>query len=197
MENGNLNEVDPNELLVLVAGKNLDAFNEIYNLYNRLIYTVVYQVLNNFEDTDDVMQEVFVQIWNKAPSYNPEKGRAQTWLTTMARNKAIDRLRSKTRRNKLGKKMETEVIVQSLSSVDNLFKSVALKEEGEVLHQAVLKLSDEQRTAIQLSYLEGLTQSQIAERLGEPLGTIKARLRRGILKLRVILGNRVVEPMMS
>lgn len=178
-------------LLKAVAEGDRDKFQDLHKRFVGIVYSTVYKVLNDSEDTEDVVQEVFTAIWKKAGMYEPNKGKPMTWITTMARNRAIDRLRSKQRRYKLSEDFKTErEVLTSGSKVDSSSK-MELKDRHELLRTAVMELSGAQRKAIQLAYFSGLTQAEIAEQLGEPLGTVKARIRRGIIRLRTVVPQRL------
>lgn len=175
------------ELLSLLEGiarHDSAAFQRFYAAHAGLLYTTIYRVLNNHEDTQDVLQEVSMQIWLKAGLYEPSKGKPLTWVTTMARNRAIDRLRAKKRRYRLNdtfeQQLDQEDRVAENAGLDNLARS----EVSRSMRAAVRRLNPQQRQVIELTYFEGLTQTEAAKRLNQPLGTVKARIRRGILKLR-------------
>lgn len=171
-------------LLERIANHDSAAFQRFYAAHAGLLYATIYRVLNNHEDAQDVLQEVSLQIWMKAGLYEPTKGKPLTWITTMARNRAIDRLRAKKRRYRLN-----DTFDQRLGNEDRVTQNKGLDnlEQDEIavsMRQAVSRLNPEQRKVIELTYFEGLTQAEAAQRLKEPLGTVKARIRRGILKLR-------------
>ncbi len=176
------------ELLRRIGGGDRDAFSQLYDRFSGVLFATAYRVLNNQEAAEDVLQDVFVQIWEKAALYDPTRGKPLTWAITLTRNKAIDRLRSVQRRNRLGDELEREAETfeqfDDKSSVD----AVESAEKSKLVRQAIGKLSKDQREAIDLAFFSGLTQTEIAERLGEPLGTVKARIRRGMMKLKDLLG---------
>jgi len=170
-------------LIQRIAERDSRSFQELYRKYSGLLFSAIANVLNDHHDAEDVMQEVLVQIWNKAHLYEPRKGKPLTWLTTMARNRAIDRIRAKQRRSRLNDEFETEnkaVQPEFDASGRELLQD---KERDVILRGAVAKLTDDQREAINLAYFSGLTQAEVAERLREPLGTVKARIRRGVNRL--------------
>lgn len=175
------------ELLRRIGEGNRDAFSQLYDRFNGVLFATAYRVLNNQQAAEDVLQDVFVQVWEKAALYDPTRGKPLTWAITLTRNKAIDRLRSVQRRNRLGDELEREAETfeqfDDKSSVD----VVESAEKGQLVRQAIGKLSKEQREAIELAFFSGLTQTEIAERLGEPLGTVKARIRRGMMKLKDLI----------
>lgn len=170
-------------LLQRIAERDSRSFQELYRKYSGLLFSAISNVLNDHHDAEDVMQEVLVQIWNKAHLYEPRKGKPLTWLTTMARNRAIDRIRAKQRRSRLNDEFEVEnknVQPEFETSGRDILQD---KERDTILRGAVSKLTDDQKEAIHLAYFSGLTQAEVAERLQEPLGTVKARIRRGVNRL--------------
>lgn len=179
------------ELMSRVAAKDEKAFAELSEKYSALIFSTAFKVLNHYEDTEDVMNEVLATIWKKADSYHPKKGSLVTWICTTARNRAIDRVRSVQRRSALydrfEEKLEGEAPEKRTSGREDLYRSDARR----VLKNAVVSLSPEQREVIELAYFEGLTQKQIAERIDSPLGTVKARIRRGVERLRLSINDRL------
>ena len=175
-------------LLQRVAHRDRQAFSQLYDRYSGVLYATVLRVLNSPEEANDVLQEVFVQIWDKAATYDPALGKPFNWALTMARNKAIDRLRSLKRRYQfIGEiTVEMEEETQSHSAgPDEVFN----QEQATLIRSAVSTLPLEQRQAIEMAFLGGMTQNEIADTLRQPLGTIKARIRRGMLKLRDTLRN--------
>jgi len=165
------------------------SFETFYSRYIGLIYSTVFRVLNNGSDAEDVTQDVMFMIWEKSPMYDPARGKPLTWATTMARNKAIDRLRSVQRRLRLHDEVEKEVHGEGTPIFSSSVGNVESAEKGQIVRSAVLKLNKEQREVIELAYFGGLTQQEISTRLREPLGTVKARIRRGMLRLRKIVGS--------
>lgn len=170
-------------MLQRVGRRDVAAFQELYRKFSGLLYSTIHRVLNDHQDTEDIMQEVLMQIWQKAHLYEPAKGKPLTWISTMARNRAIDRIRSKQRRARLNDDFEQETKPLQPEFDEDTSDLVITGESDRTLQKAVLELSPEQREAIQLAYFAGLTQSEIAERLHEPLGTVKARIRRGVQRL--------------
>jgi len=170
-------------MLQRVGRRDVAAFQKLYRKFSSLLYSTIHRVLNDHQDTEDIMQEVLMQIWQKAHLYEPAKGKPLTWISTMARNRAIDRIRSKQRRSRLNDEFEQEIKPLQPEFEEDTSDLVISGESDRTLKKAVLDLSPEQREAIQLAYFKGLTQSEIAERLREPLGTVKARIRRGVQRL--------------
>jgi RNA polymerase sigma-70 factor (ECF subfamily) len=179
------------ELLRRVAKGDRSAFEELYDRFSGVLFSTAYRVLNNQEATEDVTQDVFIQIWEKAPLYNPALGKPMTWAITLTRNKAIDRLRSMQRRGRLQDELQREAETFEQFDERSSFDAASGVETGKLVRDAVQKLSKDQREAIELAFFSSLTQTEIAERLNEPLGTVKARIRRGMLRLKEILGSKI------
>ncbi len=175
-------------LLRRVATGDRRAFDELYDRFSGMLFSTAYRVLNNQQAAEDVLQDVFVQIWEKAPLYDPSRGKPMTWAVTLTRNKAIDRLRSTQRRSRLQDDVQRESETFEQFDDRSSFDAVVSGETGKLVREALQKLSPDQREAIELAFFSSLTQNEIAERLGEPLGTVKARIRRGMMKLRDVLG---------
>jgi RNA polymerase sigma-70 factor, ECF subfamily len=174
-------------LLRRVAQGDRRGFEELYDRFSGVLFSTAYRVLNNQEAAEDVLQEVFIQIWEKAPLYDPTRGKPMTWAVTLTRNKAIDRLRSTVRRNRLQDDVEREAETFEQFDDRSSFDAVASGETSKLVREAIQKLLKDQREAIELAFFSSLTQTEIAERLGEPLGTIKARIRRGMMKLKDVI----------
>jgi RNA polymerase sigma-70 factor, ECF subfamily len=178
-------------LLDRVSKGDRESFDELHRRLSTLLFSSALGILNNREAAEDVTQDVFVQIWEKAPSYDPGRGKAVTWALTLTRNKAIDRLRASQRRTRLHDQVESETNTeQHFDDRDSLHDALA-NERGSALHAALQKLPEEQRQAIQMAYFDDMPYPQVARLLGAPLGTIKARIRRGMLRLREILESKL------
>ena len=177
-------------MLYRIAQKDVSAFQEFYRAYSGLVFATISHVLNDHQDSEDIMQEVLVQIWQKAHLYEPAKGKPLTWVTTMARNRAIDRIRAKQRRSKLNNDFENEhSIVQPEFDESTAERVVSIEQQG-IVRGAVQSLTSDQREAIQLTYFNDMTQAEVASQLHEPLGTIKARIRRGVSRLEGLVNAR-------
>jgi RNA polymerase sigma-70 factor (ECF subfamily) len=175
-------------LLRRVAQGDRRSFEELYDRFSGVLFSTAHRVLNNQEAAEDVLQDVFIQIWEKAPLYDPSRGKPMTWAVTMTRNKAIDRLRSTMRRNRLQEDVQREAETFEQFDDRNSFEAAASGDTSMLIRGAMEQLSKDQREAIELAFFSSLTQAEIAERLNEPLGTIKARIRRGMMKLKAVLG---------
>jgi RNA polymerase sigma-70 factor, ECF subfamily len=171
------------ELLRHIAAGDRAAFAEFYDRHSTLMYSVAFKILNDASESEDVLQEVFLQIWEKSKSFDPKLGKAASWAVILVRNKAIDRIRASQRRSRLAEEAGTEsAIANEVSETVN--ENLHGHENAKLIQTAIVDLPAEQRQAIELAYFSGLTQNEISEKLNTPLGTVKARIRRGLLKLR-------------
>ena len=185
-----VNENDPTdpaldaELLRRISARDSTAFGQFYDRHSTLMFSVACKILNNNEsEAEDVLQEVFAQIWEKAQAFDPKLGKASSWVATLTRNRAIDRIRASQRRSRLAEQAGAEFAI--LAEPDGTAnESVHGHDKARLIQAAITDLPAEQRRAIELAYFYGLTQHEISEKLSEPLGTVKARIRRGLLKLR-------------
>lgn len=162
------------------------AFAEFYDRHSSLFFGIALKVLGNSHDAEDVLQEAAVLIWERAPLYDAALGQPVSWAVALTRNKAIDRLRSVRRRTEVMDAAAQEPAASSAPEVPPARRAIEL-ETGEFVNRALEALSPDQRHAIELAFYGGLTQQEIALRLDQPLGTIKARIRRGMLALRDLL----------
>jgi len=174
------------ELLARVASGDAEAFSQLYDRLANVLFSVAVQILNDAHAAEDAVQEVFVQIWAKAGTYDPRLGKPMTWAVTLLRNKAIDRLRAAQRGHRLVEAATAEQLADEKfheAAIDSLLG----KETARAVRGAVARLAPEQKQAIELAFFSGLTQTEIAATLQAPLGTVKARIRRGMLELREVL----------
>ena len=163
------------------------SFEMLYERFSGVLFSTAFRVLNNQEAAEDVLQDVFVQIWEKAALYDPARGKPMTWAITLTRNKAIDRLRSVQRRSRLQDDLQHESQTVEQFDDKSSFDAVSSVETAGMVREAVKKLSNDQREAIELAFFSSLTQTEISERLNQPLGTVKARIRRGMMRLQELV----------
>ena len=177
-------EISDNELLHAIARGDEQSLAALYDRYRLILFGLILRILHDRQEAEDVLQEAFLQVWRRAGDFDEERGRVFTWLVTIARSRALDRLRVLGSRARLAE----EVVAYSPSENAGDAAEDALKsEQGTIVRQALAELPEEQRRALFLAYFEGLTQTEISERLGEPLGTVKTRMRTGLIKLRDLL----------
>jgi RNA polymerase sigma-70 factor (ECF subfamily) len=175
---------NPSVLLQQMASGNREAFKRFYDRYASLAFTFALRLLGSQSDAEDLTQEVFLQVWRQAQSYSPERGSPEAWLITMTRSRALDKLRATRRRATSPLASDEPTHSERGTSV----ASPTQTSEAKLTVQGVLvKLPEMQRIVLELAYFAGLTQSEIAERLGEPLGTVKTRMRAGLERLRGFL----------
>ena len=185
------------ELLESIGRGDRASFASLYERYSGVLFSTAFQVLNNQAEAEDVLQDVFVQIWDKANLYDRSRGKPLTWALTLTRNKSIDRLRSAQRRHRLKDEVEKESTVVEHRGAGGRHgtadsgEQVYILEKNKLVRNAVLQLSNEQRQAIEMAFFGGLTQNEIALKLDEPLGTVKARIRRGMVKLKDLIEPRL------
>jgi RNA polymerase sigma-70 factor, ECF subfamily len=170
-------------LLERLARQESQAMSEAYDRFSGVIYSIACRVLRPGAEAEDVMQEVFVKLWNRARSYNRSLGTPLTWIMTMTRNQAIDKLRSLQRRSAILQE-HPEDLPESAEAVEQHSNIVLDDEKASLIRQSLKGLPKDQKHAIELAFFSGLTQNEIADHLKEPLGTVKARIRRGMLRLR-------------
>ena len=179
--------------MLRVKERDQSALSEIYDRYSSLVYTMALKVVKETAEAEDLLQEIFLQIWNKAAMFSEEKGSVYTWIVTIARRKAIDRLRSKDMINK-GERLDSEdnfIVIPDTAYMANPLHATISSEYEALMREGLAQLSSEQQSVIELSYYEGCTQEQISKRLNVPLGTVKTRMRQGLMKLRDILQERI------
>jgi RNA polymerase sigma-70 factor (ECF subfamily) len=171
-------------LLPAISRGDMVAFELLYDRYSPAVYALLLRIVANPEDAQEVLQETFVKAWSSARMYDSTRGSDVAWLLTIARSRAIDRLRSRRirsdRENDAGREISINPANVSRSGIDDV---IAI-ERRELVRSALVELPEAQRTALELAYFDGLSQSEIADRLGEPLGTVKTRMQLGMKKLR-------------
>ena len=178
-------------LLARIAVGDTDAFAEFYDRHSSLFFGLACRILGDEQEAEDVVQEACVSLWERAPQYDPTLGRPLSWAITLLRNRAIDRLRSRNRRSTVfasvdehGELPEPPPELRSVPPVD-------LADTATLVRQTLLHLPGSQREALEMAFYGGLTHLEISQRLSVPLGTIKARIRRGLLALRDTLEGRL------
>ncbi len=165
------------------------AFADLYDRFNRIVYSVILNIVRSPPEAEEILQEIFVTLWNKRNEYDFSKSSPVTWMVTMARNRAIDKIRSSEYKGQ----MKSASIDDSpaLSSIEmageNPLENSMLEEKQRLVKQAIQSLPQDQQIIIRVAYFEGLSQSEIAERYSIPLGTVKTRMRLAMKKLSELL----------
>lgn len=183
--------VEETYLITKIAQQDQMALSELYDRYARVLYAVAYKILGTVEEAEEVVLDVFHQVWRIAGRYDPSKARVDAWLFMQVRSRSLDKLRS---RDRMAKEKQA-----SLDMAQTIPASVSTNPETDVLNQerratvlaALRQLPDEQRHVLELVYFQGLTHTEIAAQTGIALGTIKTRIRLGLSKLRGTLKDQL------
>jgi RNA polymerase sigma-70 factor (ECF subfamily) len=166
-----------------------DAMGDLYDRFGRLAYSVIVAIVRDPNLAEDLVQETFLRVWNRVHAFEPGKGALGPWLLTIARNRAIDHLRS------VGARMDRNVYELDVREHPSLFvnmeREVLNADHARVIRKAIAKLNANQQKVIELAYYEGLSQTEMAQRMGEPLGTVKTWVRTALKVLREELGQAV------
>ncbi len=183
-----LKQIDDSDLMFRIAQEEEAALGEMYDRYARLVLSVAYGVVRNRETAEEVTLDIFTRIWEKAETYDASKARVTTWLTRMARNRAIDRLRREEVRPSKHSISWAEMPVEPVfDEADNPETAVHLNIEQQRVRAAVASLPTQHQEVLSLAFFQGYSHSEIAKLLNQPLGTVKGRVRSGMRKLRELL----------
>jgi RNA polymerase sigma-70 factor (ECF subfamily) len=181
------------ELMERLGRRDLAAFEALFGRYGDLVFSVSLRVVGDPHLAQDVTQDVFLRVWRRPEQFDERRGKFITWLLSVTRNRSIDERRSQSRRLRheaLPSPPEEEDILPGTDERDDPAFVAVLSEERRAVREALEVLPAEQKLAIQLAYFGGLTQAEIAEKLGQPLGTVKTRIRLGMQKMRAALQAR-------
>ena len=168
-------------LMTLVKDRDDDALAELHRRHAPVLRSVIARIINNESDIEDLIQEVFLELWNRAENYSEEKGKALGWIITLARRRAIDKLRKKQAYFRAEERMRLDPAMEEQHCID---EDVDTNELGGIFQKLLAQLPAAQREALQLSFYRGLSQREIASKTGIPLGTIKTRLELAMRKIR-------------
>ena len=180
---------DDEDLIGRLQKRDPRALGELYDQYGRLAYSLILRVVRDTGVAEDLVQETFLRVWNRVQGFDAKKGSLGPWLLTVARNRAIDYLRSTTGRARNSLELEATEHPALFSDME---KDILLSDKARRLKAAIEKLSPKQREVIELAYFEGLSQTEMAERMGQPLGTVKTWVRTALRNLRDELGTAVM-----
>ena len=182
-------QLSDEQLLLAIASGDEACFEEIYDRYSPVLYAVCLRILRRPPDAQIVLSEVFWEVWHRANRFNPNRGKARTYLMTLVRSRAIDRLRSDAGRaaRESEASRESQGTHQSVQERDDPARIAIVEENRQLVLKALGDLSDSQRETLHLAYFEGLTHREIADKLDSPLGSVKTHIRQGLIKLRQAL----------
>ena len=173
-------------LFVALQQGNKFALSILYNRYSRLVYTIAFRILNSGPEAEDLTQDIFLNLWQKQ-TYNPSRSALSRFLSTITRNRAIDRVRSRGIRRRILKGMAS----QPIDSFSLPVEQASRGERSQRVREALRTLPEKQRDLLWLAYYHGFSQSEIASHTNIPLGTVKSRMRQGLLKLKGTLQDLV------
>jgi RNA polymerase sigma-70 factor (ECF subfamily) len=174
-------------LLAAFQAQDPAALDELYRLYGSFVHGIAVRVLRDAAAAEETTQDVFVYVWQNAARFDRERGTLASWLVTLARSRAIDRLRAHASQVRRVEGLAREVAAAPAVDSNDPLSGVLQTETGRRVRAALKKLPAEQRQALEVAYFEGLSHSEVAARLATPLGTVKTRIRQGMLRLREIL----------
>ena len=177
-------KLDDAALIRLVAHNREEALSELYDRYNRLVYSLALHILGDRATVEEVTLDVFTRIWQKAESYDAGQAKVSTWLSSIARNRSIDLLRRRSARPEGHSVGFSELPTSAHPQTNGPERATELALQHEAVHQALAELPAEQKEVLELAYFAGLTQREMSEKLGLPLGTVKTRVRLAMNKLR-------------
>jgi RNA polymerase sigma-70 factor, ECF subfamily len=179
--------IDEIALVARIAQQDQTALATLYDRYASVLYGVAFKILGTVEETEEVVLDVFQQVWWTAGRYDPKKARVDTWLFMQIRSRSLDKLRSKQRISRLQQVSLDAIDMEAQAPTSNPVEDVIILERRAMVIAAIEQLPPEQQQVIELAYFKGLTHTEIAAETGVALGTIKTRIRLGLSKLRGVL----------
>jgi len=184
-----MQQLEDPALIDLIIQRNEAALGELYDRYHRLVYSIALNIVGRSEDAEEITLDTFTRVWEKAHTYRSERAKVSTWLTRMARNRAIDVLRREEVRPMKHSVSWAKVSPEPAADTDKPETAAHLTMQKERVREAVATLPEAQQEVLALAYFGGYSHSEIARELDIPLGTAKARIRSGMQKLRTLLHN--------
>ena len=175
------------EIARRLKNREQEALGTLYDRYGRLAFSLILRVVKNSAVAEDLVQETFLRVWNRAQAFDEEKGALGPWVLTIARNRAIDYLRSVNGR--MSQNMYELSGNEQQSMFGDLEKDILNSDRARILREAFQKLNENQKTVLEMAYFEGLSQTEMAEKMKQPLGTVKTWVRSGLQALRAELGE--------
>ena len=187
-------ELSDKMLISAIANKAVWAMDALYQRYHRMLYAFVYRIVADHQVAEDLMQEAFFSVWQNAASYSPLHGEVRSWLTSIFHHRAIDYLRGLQRRSAVNQVPLEQIDLTENTSSPDVWNEAWLSVQRDLIREALMTLPREQRMVIELAYFQGWTHSEIAEGSRLPLGTMKARMRLGLLHLKRYLEKKDIRP---
>ena len=180
-------ELSDEALIHAIAAKEVWAMDQLYERYNRLLYSLAFRMVSDHQIAEDLLQESFLSVWRNAASYSRQMGEVRSWLVSIIHHRTIDYLRAMRRRAGLSNATLDDVERDESVATPDVWDEAWMSIQSAQVRDALTKLSQEQRKVIEMGYFQGWTHSEIAEGLQLPLGTVKARMRLGLMHLKRIL----------
>ncbi len=172
------------ELMERIKASDADALSQLYDRYNGILKALILRVIHNEAEADDLLQEIFVEIWNQAKNFSAQKGKPLGWMVTLARRRAIDGLRKKQAYARAEERLQNEVEQQPDAWVHNATEEeIELSDTRTLIRKVISRLPPAQQQAIDLAFFKGMSQREIAAKTNTPLGTVKTRLELGLKKI--------------
>jgi RNA polymerase sigma factor (sigma-70 family) len=178
------NDLSDEALLNAIANGAVWAMESLYQRYSRILYSLAYRLVADHQVAEDLLQDAFLAIWRRSTSYSPQTGAARSWLISILHHRAIDHLRRVRRRSTLQEAPLEELELDEATAFPDVWEDVWRSVKSSQVRAALMKIPAEQRLVIELAYFQGWTHTEIAEGVQIPLGTVKARLRLGLIHLK-------------
>lgn len=173
------------EMMAAICEGSEAALEELYERYHRQAFSLAYHMLHDAATAEDILQEAFLALWRKAPSYQARHGRVPTWLLTIVHHRALDKIRSSAHRDKQCTSLQNDPEQDLISEQSDVWELAWHDEQHRLVSTALEQIPVEQRQVIELAYFDGYTHAEISEKLDIPLGTVKGRMRLGLQKLKM------------
>jgi len=180
-------QIDDNNLIALIIEEQQEALSILYDRYSKLVFSMAYRTVGDSALAEEITQEVFLRVWEKANTYRPEQAKVITWIASITRYRAIDILRQRKIRPEGNQADWNEGLIVDKTDLPDVEQIIELRQSQNKVRSALAELPEDQRRALALAYFYGYSHSQIADYLQEPLGTVKTRIRSGMQKLRNLL----------
>jgi RNA polymerase sigma-70 factor (ECF subfamily) len=183
---------DDAALVRLIATQRTEALGTLYDRYGRLVYSIAMNTIGEASLAEEITQDVFMRVWEKARTYDVDLAKVSTWLIRIARNRSIDELRRRMVRPEQHSSSFSDLPEIAQPHETAVEEQIAAAWEAQVVRKALSELPGDQKKALAMAYFQGMSHSEIAEALGEPLGTVKTRIRLAMQKLKQVLGERTL-----